>query len=315
MKKIVCILLGCFFVSGVLAIEVPKELVGKTVTLVVPYPPGGGTDSTQRIIADQAQHISGINFIVVNKAGALGTIGANHVADSPANGLTLLAHANETLVLNPVMQESNAVPPARLQPVVIHALTPQFFYTGYNNQIKNLRDLVQQARTNPKFTVGYSSSHMQLYLTDFFNRLGIKPYMVRFKGVPDMAISAFQQEIDLFGADAVSGLAHVSGSKTRAIATTWTGELSIYPGAIPANTVAPGFKTYNIQMISAPADTPKHIVLFYNQLFREAARTSDAQKKWSELQIILQDLNVTQTENFIVQERQKEKQNWGLINQ
>ena len=315
MKKIICILLGCFFISAVHAIEVPQELVGKTVTLVVPYPPGGGTDATQRIIAEQAQQISGINFIVVNKGGALGTIGANYVADAPANGLTLLAHANETLVLNPVMKELNAVNPNRLQPVVIHALTAQFFYTGYNNKIKNLQDLIYQARNNPKFTVGYSTSHMHLYLTDFFNRLGVKPYMVRFKGVPDMAISAFQQEIDVFGSDAVSGLAHVKGSRTRAIATTWTTELSIYPGAIPASTVAPGFKTYNIQMISAPADTPKHIVTFYNQLFKQAARTIDAQVRWQELQVILQDFNVSQTEEFISRERQKEKHNWSLINQ
>lgn len=307
MKKIIGFLLVFFVTTAAMATtpEVPGKLVGKTVTLVVAYPPGGGADTITRAMAAQAQKISGISFNIVNRGGALGVLAGQHVVEAAPDGLTLLAHANETQVINPLVKDINAVDPNKLRPVTIHALTPQFFYVGTKSNIRNLQDLVKQAKNNPKFTVGYSTTHNQLYMLQFFQSVGVDPYMVKFKALTEMAISVHQGDIDVFGADANAGYSFVQNGKIRAIATGWNKELSVYPNAVPANILSPGFIAYNIQMVSAPAGTPDHIVDFFNKLFRQAMHSPELQDRWQAMQIILQDLDPKQSESLLTAEKNK----------
>ena len=85
------------------AMDMPRELRGQTVTIVVPYAAGGNGDFWFRLLARQVTTNTGLTLVVINKPGAQGNIGANDVAMARPDGMTLLGTDSTTLVLNPLM--------------------------------------------------------------------------------------------------------------------------------------------------------------------------------------------------------------------
>ena len=280
----------------------PPELHDRIITMIVPYAPGGDTDATQRFVAEQASKISGLKFVIINKGGAQGIVGARELIKARPDGLTIMGHANETAVVNPVVMPDQAVDIREVQPVVIHAFTPQFIYTGINNPIKTHTDIISAAKNNIRFTVGCNTMHQCMYLGQYLNHYSIKPYIVMYKTPADMAIAASNGDIDIFGAGAVSGLNFVRGQRIRAVAATWDHRLDIYPDAEALGTIIPGYRASNLQMISVPAGTPNHVMEFYNQLFRLAVRTPDSVKRFQELGVVTADLTIKQVTHVLEQE-------------
>jgi tripartite-type tricarboxylate transporter receptor subunit TctC len=280
----------------------PVELQDRPITMIIPWPPGGDTDATQRFIVEQVANLSGLKITVINKGGAGGVIGARELAKSRPDGLTIMGHSNETFAINPVLNADQAVDIATIQPAAVYAFTPQFIYTGFNNQIKTHTDIISAAKNNPKFTVGCSILHQCMYIGQYLNHYGIRPYTVLYKSPADMAVAAFNGDIDIFGAGAVSGVTFVRGGRIRAVAATWDHRLDVYPDAEALGTVIPGYRANNLQMVSVPAGTPRHIVEFYNQLFRLAVLTPASVKRFQDLGVVTADLTVEQVADVLKQE-------------
>jgi tripartite-type tricarboxylate transporter receptor subunit TctC len=281
--------------------EMPVELQGKTITMLIPWNPGGDTDATQRFVVEQVKRISGLKIVVVNRGGAQGIIGARELAESNPNGLTIMGHANETFVINPVL-ENTAVDLARLSPVAIYAFTPQFIYTGSQSGIQNINDIVRKARSDPKFAIGCNSKHQCMYISQFLDHYGIKPHQVMFRTPAEMAISAANGDITIFGAGGTSGAPFVQSGRIRAVAATWPNKLSAYPDAEALGSIIPGYRANNIQMLSVPAGTPAHIIQYYNSVFRAAIKLPETVKRFSELSVVPVDLSVKQVEHELANE-------------
>jgi tripartite-type tricarboxylate transporter receptor subunit TctC len=303
-KSIGFIVALCVSMSGWASeLIVPKELQGKIITVIVPYNPGGDTDATQRFMVDRVKEITKLNMVVVNKAGAGGIIGAREVAENSApTGLTLLASDNATFVVNSALEYPYFVDKKLLAPVSVFAVTPQFFYVGINSGINTIDDLINRAKNDPKFTVACNVLHQCLYTSIFFNHYGITPYTVNFRTPAEMGIAAFNGDITVFGAGATSGKPLVDAGKTRALAVGWNKKLSVYPDAVPLSTKIPTFKANNLQMISVPIGTPKHIVEFWNNAYRVAAKTKLAQQRFDSLSIIHTDYDISATTKLLDEE-------------
>ena len=281
---------------------VPPELQGRVITMIIPYSPGGDTDATQRFVAEQVSKISGLKFVIINRGGASGIIGTRELIKARPDGLTIMGHANETFALNPVLFKEQAVDMREIQPVAIHAFTPQFIYTGANNKIHNHDDIISSARSNSSFTVGCNVLHQCMYIGQYLSYYNIKMYAVLYKTPADMAVAAFNGDIDIFGAGAVSGAPFVSGGRIRAVAVAWHQYLSTYPHAEPLGDRIPGYRANNIQMVSVPAGTPAHIVDYYNQVFREAVKTPSSVARFQELSVISADLDLEQVRQALAKE-------------
>lgn len=299
-------------ISGILRAEslpdIPAELQGKTITMLIPWNPGGDTDAIQRFVVEQVKRISGLQIVVVNRAGASGIMGARALANSNPNGLTIMGHANETFVVNPVL-ETLAVPIQQLRPVAIYAFTPQFIYTGSESGIQNINDIVRSARSDPKFSIGCNIIHQCLYISQFLDHYGIKPYQVMFRTPAEMAISAANGDITIFGAGASSGAPFVQSGRIRAVAATWPSKLSVYPDAEALGSIIPGYRANNFQMLSVPAGTPAHIIQYYNSVFRAAIKSPETAKRFSELSLVPVDLLVEQVEQELAKELEIMKMN------
>jgi tripartite-type tricarboxylate transporter receptor subunit TctC len=304
-----------FFISLIMAIlmksavsapvpTVPSELQDRIITVIIPYTPGGDTDATQRFVVEQVSRISGLKFVIVNKGGASGIVGTREFIKARPDGLTIMGHANETFALNPILFKEQAVNMREVQPVAIHAFTPQFIYTGFNNSIQNHNDIITAATNNPKFTVGCNVLHQCMYIGQYLNHYNIKPYIVMYKTPADMAVAAFNGDIDIFGAGAVSGSPFVQGGRIRAVAATWDHKLDVYPNAAALGTIIPGYRANNLQMVSVPAGTPKHIVEFYNQIFRLAVQTPASVERFQDLSVIAANLDIDQVRQALDKELQ-----------
>jgi tripartite-type tricarboxylate transporter receptor subunit TctC len=280
---------------------VPKELQDQVITMVVPWNPGGDTDATQRFVVEQVRRITGLNITIQNRAGARAIIGGRFVAEAAANGLTLLGDANTTHVLNPIL-EKEAVDTRLLQPVTVYGLTPQFFYVAADSKLKSAQDLVKLAQTKERFTIGCNNLHQCMFIRQFFDHYGIKVYAVLFRTPVEMATGLNLGDIDLFAAGATSGAPLVQANIIKAIAVTWPTRLDVYPDAEPLGKLVPGYRGNNFQMLSVPSGTPKHIVEYYNQVFRAALKTPESIARFSTLSIIPMDLSVADTERLLEEE-------------
>lgn len=317
LKSFKTILASVLCVAGISHAQVPEmpaELRGKTVTMVIPFAPGGDTDSNNRFMAEEVKKLTGLEFVYINKPGAKGVIGGRMVAESKPDGLTMFGSSNETFVMNPALEETGYVDPALLTPVVIHAFTPQFFYVGVRSGINTPEDLVKAARENPKFTVGCNAPHQCMYIAQWFDHFGIQPYTVYFGKAPEMAIAAVDTSITMFASGVSTGLPFVQRGELKAIGTTWDRELAVYPGALPLNRQVPKFKANNFQMISVPAATPKHIVEYYNQVFRLAAKTAKSRERFEQMSMIHEDLTLNQLDRYLKQELAQAKRNRKFMN-
>jgi tripartite-type tricarboxylate transporter receptor subunit TctC len=119
-----------------------------------------------------------------------------------------------------------------------------------------------------------------------------------------MAIAAFNNDIQLFGAGVTSGAAMVQAGKIIPLGVTWSHSLSSYPDAPPLDRDVPGFRANNIQLLLAPKGTPRHIVEYYNQVFRVAAKTNKSQERFNKLSIVAVDLDVDQTTQALKKEQE-----------
>jgi len=279
----------------------PKELQDRVITMVVPWNPGGDTDATQRFVVEQVKKLTGLNIVVHNRAGARGMIGSRFVAESRPDGLTLLGSANEPYVLHPII-ETEAVDPGLLQPVTVYGLTPQFFYVAADSKLESAQDLMNLARTKERFTIGCSASHQCMLIRQFFDHYNIKVYAVPYRSPPEMMVGLNLKEIDLFAVGATTGMPFVQANMVKVLAVAWSTRLDVYPNAEPLGKLVPGYRGNNLQMLSVPRGTPKHIVEYYNQVFRAALKTPEAIARFSSLSVITKDLSVAETEKLLTEE-------------
>lgn len=285
------------------SITVPEQLQGKTITLIMPYAPGGDTDAIQRFVGEQARKLTGLNFVYVNKAGAGTILGSNEAALRPADGLTLFGGDNSTHVFNPAIGLANYTNPKLLQPVSVFGITPQFVYVADSSPINSIKDLIAYANANPLINYGCSATQACLYQTVIFNSIGAnQAAQINYKTVTETVIGVINGDIVMFMAGATAGSAHVQSGKLKPIAVGWSEPLSVYPKARPVSDALSQFRAVNLQMISVPAGTPTAIVEFWNTVYRTLAQLPEVKERFSALSIINTGYTVQQSEQIIARE-------------
>lgn len=299
-KKIISVLMMMAALSATAAPEMPKELKGKTIKVIIPYAPGGDTDTWQRYMAEQAKKVTGLEVVILNKPGAGTIIGSNEAAAAAPDGTTLFGTDISTHIMNPAIEIANHTDPSLLQPVSVYAITPQFIYVSGSSNIHTLSDFVAAARASRGFNFGCSATHQCVYQSALYKKLGIdvaQPVMYKVPG--DVLIGIAQGDIFSVTAGAAALAPHVQAGRLRAISVGVDHKLEVYPDADPITKVLPDFKIINLQMISAPAKTPQHLVQYWNAVYREIAKTQEFKDKAKAMSVIDTGYNVKQSKNLV----------------
>jgi tripartite-type tricarboxylate transporter receptor subunit TctC len=236
----------------------------KPVKVVVPFPPGGVTDSLARITADWLTQRLGQPVIAENRPGASGAIAAELVARADADGYTLFSAATPQLAVVPHVQKINYDPVKDFAPISIVGTNP--FALGCNRKIAatDLKQLVDYARAHPG-ELSYASpgsgtlGHLTMEL--FLARAGLRIEAVLYKGGGPAIADVVAGHVPCYFGNLNEILPHAGGGKINVLAVSGQARAPQLP-QVP--TVAeqgyPGFRTVTWNGYVAPAATPRSIV-------------------------------------------------------
>ena len=245
----------------------------KPVKLIVTYPPAGGADTMARLIAAKLSESMGQPFVVENRPGASGQIGAEAVAKAAPDGYTLMLDASSYAV-NPSLYPKLPYDPQKaFAPIALLAQFPNMLVVTPSFPASSVKDLVAMAKAKPG-SISYASSgngsaqHLAAEL--FKQQAGVDIMHVPYKGGGPAMTDVMAGQVPVFFANMASGLGHVKGGKLRALAMTGSKRSPNMPDlATMAESGVPGYEVYEWNAVFAPAGTPPAII---NQLYEHIAK-------------------------------------------
>ena len=243
----------------------PAAWPDRPLKLVVPYPPGGLTDTLARSIAEPLAKALGQPVVIDNKPGAGTLLGAQIVARSPADGYTLLMATSTTLGVSPALYRNNMIDPVRdFAPISLVASVPFFLVVHADSGWNSVQDVVDAARkANAPLqygSAGNGSPH-HLAMEMLQKASGAKFDHIPYKGsqlaVPDLLAGRFK----LMVTDLTPAIAHIRSGKLKVLATTAPQRSAMLPDAPSfAEAGVAGVQAVAWQGIVAPAGTPRALV-------------------------------------------------------
>jgi len=237
----------------------------KPVRLIVPFAAGGNVDITARQIAPGLSELLGQNFIVDNRVGAGGVIGAEAVAKAAPDGYTLMMGSNSTVSVAPSLYPKLAYHPVRdFAPVSLVATTPFVLVVHPSVPVKSVKELIALAKTKPgrlAMASGGTGSSNHLVGELFQSLTGAKFTHVPYKGGGPAGVDLMAGQVDLLFDQLSSSVGPLKSGRIRALAVTSAARTAVFPD-IPTMKEAgvADFEVTNITGVLAPAGTSAEII-------------------------------------------------------
>jgi tripartite-type tricarboxylate transporter receptor subunit TctC len=265
--------LGILFAGAAAAADYPD----KPIRMYVPYPPGGITDVLTRSLAELMRKELGQPVVVENKPGANTAVAAQALAQSPADGYTVMMAAAATVVMNPLLNAKLAYDPARdFTPVARIAETPLVLVVRTDSPARTLADLIAAAKTKPA-DASFASTGMgsTLHLAGELLQLETDTQMlhVPYKGSAPALNGVLGGETQFMIDSVGSSIPLIKGGKLRAVAVTSAKRLPALPD-VPtvAESGVPGFDVSTWFGLLVPKQTPAAVVTRLNAAAALAVR-------------------------------------------
>jgi tripartite-type tricarboxylate transporter receptor subunit TctC len=259
----------------------------RPVKFVNNFPAGGPSDLIARSIADVLQKQTGQPFIVENKAGASGNIGADAVAKAPADGSTVLFGIDSTFTVNPHIYKGMPFKPADLRPVMVMASSGLLVGVHPATGFRTLGDLVTAAKAKPvTFSSAGSGSPGHLAAEVLTEATGAKVTHIPYKGNTPAVMAVLSGEVN-GGALATPGmLPHVKAGRIRALAVTSRKRSTLAP-EIPtvAEAGLPQLEQEVLYLAMVPAATPEPIVQALQKGMADALARADVRARLENLDL------------------------------
>jgi tripartite-type tricarboxylate transporter receptor subunit TctC len=234
------------------------------VTLLVPYPAGGSTDSVARALAPRLSERLGQPFIVENKAGAGGVIAAVQAKRAPADGRLFFVTALGPLVIVPHLLKSQQYDPLKdFEPITVAVQAPNVLVVPAASPHRSVADVVAFLKANPgRMSFGNSGNGASDHLTAalFWQQTGTSGSHVPYKGGAPAIQDLIGGQTDASFQNVNAVLQHIQSGKLRALAVTGEKRSSVLP-AVPTLSEAgvPNLVVYSWQAIVAPRGLPRDV--------------------------------------------------------
>ena len=276
-----------FGLTNSFAQSLPGDYPAKAINMVIPFPPGGPTDVTGRVLAEKLTLALGQSVVVDNKPGASGNIAAQLVARAPADGYTIFFTTGGTQAINPFLYKNIGYDPVKdFEPVVWVTISPNIIVVNPDFPAKNLQELIDMAKAKPGF---YSSAapgqgstpHMAGEL--FKRQAGINMTHIPYKGSGPALNDVMGGHVQIMFDGIPSSLPLVRSGKLRALAVTSKNRSASAPDIPTVSETIPGFEATGWFAIYVPAKTPKEIILKLNQEVNRILEMPDVKKRYADL--------------------------------
>jgi tripartite-type tricarboxylate transporter receptor subunit TctC len=249
----------------------------KPVRFIVPFPPGGATDISARLLGEKLSQIWGQSVVIENRGGAGGGVGAAEAARAAPDGYTLLFPSGSVVTANQHIYAKMAYDPEKdFVPVTKVVAGPQVLAVPASSPFKTVKDLIDHARANPgKLTFGHAGIGSQTHLAaeNFVWQAKIDALAVPYKGEGPGLASLVAGETSFFIGNVAAALGHITGGRLRALGVTSKDEAPQLPGVPPIGKTIPGFENNGWFGIVAPTGTPNEIV---QKIYRDTKKALEA---------------------------------------
>jgi tripartite-type tricarboxylate transporter receptor subunit TctC len=262
------------FTAAPAATALAQGYPNKSIRFILPYPPGGGSDTIARPVARKMTETIGHQVIVDNRGGAGGNIGMEAAARAAPDGYTIVMGLTAQLAVNPALYRKIPYDPVRdFEPVTLLANGAYLLVAHPSFPAKTMKDVVALAKKRPN-EILYASSgngsgaHLA---TELLNTMtGIKLVHVPYKGGGPALVDTISGQTQLLFATPIASSGHIQAGRLRAIAVSTTKRVGSMPG-VPtvAESGIPGYDSGVWYGILAPKGTPRDIVNRLNEEFRK----------------------------------------------
>jgi tripartite-type tricarboxylate transporter receptor subunit TctC len=289
----------------------------KPIRWIVPFPPGGAMDAIARTLGEKAARTLGQPFVIENRPGAGGNIGADFVAKSPADGYTLMITSIGMATNKPLYRKLSYDPIKDFAPVGVLAVVPNILVTNATQpQIKSVADVVAAAKAVPgKLTYASAGNGTSIHLAGevFTSLAGVDMLHIPYKGSGPAVSDLLGGQVNYMFDSITSARPHIQSGKLRALAVTTARRSTSMPD-VPTMEEA-GIKGYEVSPWFAafmPAGTPPAIVKKLNQTFVAAMKQPDVIERFQAIGAEV----VGSTPEEAARHLQTESQRWTrLINE
>ena len=261
-----------------------QDYPSRPIRLIVPFPPGGGTDAVSRMVAQELGKSTGWTIVVENKAGAGGMIGLQEAAKARNEGYDIVMGQVDNVVIAPAVQRTGLLDPAKdLTPVIQVASSPFLFMAATDGKYKTLAEWVADAKANPGKvsygTAGYGTfTHLAVELLQ--NAGSFKAVQVPYKGASPAITDLLGGHIPMAALSIASGMPHIQGGKVRGLAVTSAQRSPALPD-VPtvAESGFPGFEANGWLAIFVPNGTPPAVIAKLNAEIGKVMQSAEMKKQ------------------------------------
>lgn len=309
---------GCLLTCAVLAQTLIAPLAhaqafpNRPIKIVVPFPPGGSTDISTRLLAVEMSNDLGQPVVVENKAGNAGAIGIASVAKAEPDGYTLgVSGSGPTILLN-LTGQNTSYDPLKDLAFVAHQVTVDFIFIANNNApFNNMKELIARAKANPgKVSFGNSGTNSPSHLT--YQMLAaaaaVNGLAVPYKGEGPLLVDVLGGQVDVGIATVPGASTSVKAGKVKAIGIAGGKRNPIFPNVgTVAEAGLQGFDSSTWQIIVAPARTPAPILARLNASINKALALQAIKEKYAGFGMTATGSTQKEAHDFVVAETEKMK--------
>jgi tripartite-type tricarboxylate transporter receptor subunit TctC len=279
----------------------------KPITAVVPFPAGGASDTTARLMAEKMQELLGQPVVVENKPGATGAIGATGVAQAAPDGYTFLVASIGTWSTNPFLQKGLKYDPQKdFDLITVAVRTPNVLVTQPDFPARNVAELVAHMKKNPdKVTFASSGAGSSDHLTAalFMQVTGVNGVHVPYKGGAPAIADLLGGHVNVSFQNLGAVIGHIKSGKLKAIAITSAKRDPLLPD-VPTLEEAgqKALVVYSWQAAGAPKGLPQDVRAKLSKAAIDALKSPDVTKKFNDLGFEVVANNSDEFAKFLAEE-------------
>jgi tripartite-type tricarboxylate transporter receptor subunit TctC len=277
------VLFGAAFVAFAAIAQAQQGYPNRPIKLIVPWPPGGGVDTSARIISQPLGERLGQPIVVENKPGVAGNLGTAAGAKEPADGYTLIMGSLSPNSVNPWLYSKLGFDPIKdFEYVALAYIVPSFLVVPANSPANSPKELVALAKASPgklNFGSGGVGSSQHLFSVMFNTATGINAVHVPYKGTAPAETGLVAGEID-YMVDPPTALPFVESGRLKALAVASPNRSPALPNVPTLDELGiPNVHTSTWYGVIAPAGTPKPIVDRLNREINAILKNPDIQAR------------------------------------